>query len=148
MQDAMPAGSTKVRATWTWKGNKMKRIMCKSKIHRATVTHADLHYEGSISIDLDLLEAADILPYEKVAVWNVTNGQRFETYTIEGERGSGVVCTNGAAARLVAKGDLIIIASFVEMEDEEAKAFKPRLVFVDSNNRQKRLEKLPELVRG
>ncbi len=126
----------------------MKRIMCKSKIHRATVTHADLHYEGSISIDVDLLEAADILPYEKVSVWNVNNGKRFETYAIKGQRGSGVICTNGAAARLVSKGDLIIIASFVQMEDEQARTFKPKMVFVDSNNRPKRAEKLPELVNG
>jgi len=122
--------------------------MCKSKIHRATVTHADLHYEGSISIDVDLLEAADILPYEKVSVWNVNNGKRFETYAIKGQRGSGVICTNGAAARLVSKGDLIIIASFVQMEDEQARTFKPKMVFVDSNNRPKRAEKLPELVNG
>jgi aspartate 1-decarboxylase len=107
----------------------MRRIMCKSKIHRATVTQADLHYEGSLSIDANLMEAADILPFEKVSVWNVSNGERFETYAITGEAGSGVICANGAAARLVSKGDLIIIATFAEMEDEEAKSFEPKFVF-------------------
>jgi len=137
-----------LRATGSGKEILMKRIMCKSKIHRATVTHADLHYEGSISIDVELLEAADIIPYEKVAVWNVTNGERLETYALEGERGSGVICCNGAAARLVSKGDMVIIASFAEMDDEEAKSFKPKLIFVNEQNRIKRLEKLPELVTG
>jgi aspartate 1-decarboxylase len=124
----------------------MKRIMCKSKIHRATVTQADLNYEGSISIDANLLQAADIIPYEKVAVWNVTNGERFETYAIIGEANSGVICCNGAAARLVSPGDLIIIASFAEMEDEEAKRYEPKLVFVDSKNRIKELGTLPSVV--
>lgn len=113
----------------------MDRKMLKSKIHRATVTGADLHYEGSITIDLDLMEAADIIPYEAVAIWDVTNGSRFETYAIEGERGSGVICINGAAARLVAPKDLVIIASFVNMENEEARAYQPKLVFVDEQNR-------------
>lgn len=113
----------------------MERKMLKSKIHRATVTGADLHYEGSITIDLDLMEAADIIPYEAVAIWNVTNGSRLETYAIEGERGSGVICLNGAAARLVAPKDLVIIASFVTMENEEARAHQPKLVFVDEQNR-------------
>lgn len=113
----------------------MERKMLKSKIHRATVTGADLHYEGSVTIDQDLMEAADIIPYEAVAVWNVTNGSRLETYAIEGERGSGVICLNGAAARLVAPKDLVIIASFVNMENEEAIAHKPKLVFVDEQNR-------------
>ena len=126
----------------------MKRIMCKSKIHRAMVTRADLHYEGSISIDTRLMDAADIIPYEKVAVWNVTNGERFETYAITGERDSGVICCNGAAARLVSPGDLIIIVTFAEMEDKEAQSFKPSLVFVNEQNRIKKLEKLPELVNG
>ena len=98
----------------------MQRIMLKSKIHRATVTGADLHYEGSVTIDRDLMDAADIVSYEKVAVWNVTNGNRLETYAIEGERGSGVICLNGAAARLMAPKDLVIIASFVNMENAEA----------------------------
>jgi len=109
--------------------------MLKSKIHRATVTGADLHYEGSVTIDRDLMDAADIVSYEKVAVWNVTNGSRLETYAIEGERGSGVICLNGAAARLVAPRDLVIIASFVNMENAEAIKYEPKLVFVDEENR-------------
>jgi aspartate 1-decarboxylase len=113
----------------------MERKMLKSKIHRATVTGADLHYEGSVTIDRDLMEAADIIPYEAVAVWNVTNGSRLETYAIEGERGSGVICLNGAAARLVAPRDLVIIASFVNMKNEEAINHEPKLVFVDDQNR-------------
>lgn len=113
----------------------MERKMLKSKIHRATLTGADLHYEGSVTIDLDLLEAADILPYEAVSIWNVTNGSRFETYAIEGERGSGVICINGAAARLVSPRDLVIIASFSSMSDAEARAYEPKLVFVDEKNR-------------
>ncbi len=113
----------------------MERKMLKSKIHRATVTGADLHYEGSVTIDKDLMEAADIIPYEAVAIWNVTNGSRLETYAIEGERGSGVICLNGAAARLVAPKDLVIIASFVSMRNEEAVNHEPKLVFVDDQNR-------------
>lgn len=113
----------------------MDRKMLKSKIHRATVTGADLHYEGSITIDKDLLEAADIIPYEAVCIWDVDNGSRFETYAIEGERGSGVICINGAAARMVAPKDLVIIASFVNMENAEALKHEPKLVFVDEKNR-------------
>jgi aspartate 1-decarboxylase len=113
----------------------MQRIMLKSKIHRATVTGADLHYEGSVTIDRDLMDAADIISYEKVAVWNVTNGNRLETYAIEGQRGSGVICLNGAAARLMAPKDLVIIASFVKMENEAAMKYEPKLVFVDEQNR-------------
>jgi aspartate 1-decarboxylase len=109
--------------------------MLKSKIHRATVTGADLHYEGSVTIDRDLMDAADIVSYEKVAVWDVTNGSRLETYAIEGERGSGVICLNGAAARLVARRDLVIIASFVNMDNEAATKHEPKLVFVDEQNR-------------
>jgi aspartate 1-decarboxylase len=108
--------------------------MLKSKIHRATVTGADLHYEGSVTIDRDLMDAADIVSYEKVAVWNVTNGSRLETYAIEGQRGSGVICLNGAAARMVAPKDLVIIASFVNMENAEAIKYEPKLVFVDEQN--------------
>ncbi|ABQ26270.1 aspartate 1-decarboxylase [Geotalea uraniireducens] len=113
----------------------MDRKMLKSKIHRATVTGADLHYEGSITIDKDLMEAADIIPYEAVCIWDVDNGSRFETYAIEGERGSGVICINGAAARMVAPKDLVIIASFVNMNNEEALKHEPKLVFVDDQNR-------------
>ncbi|MRR57911.1 MAG: aspartate 1-decarboxylase [Deltaproteobacteria bacterium] len=113
----------------------MERKMLKSKIHRATLTGADLQYEGSVTIDRDLLEAADILPYEAVCIWDVNNGSRLETYAIEGERGSGVVCVNGAAARLVAPGDLVIIASFVSLDDKEARSHEPKLVFVDERNR-------------
>lgn len=113
----------------------MERIMLKSKIHRATVTGADLHYEGSVTIDRNLMDAADIVSYEKVAVWNVTNGNRLETYAIEGERGSGVICLNGAAARLVSPKDLVIIASFVNMDNAEALKYEPKLVFVDEHNR-------------
>ncbi|MCM0082228.1 aspartate 1-decarboxylase [Geomonas sp. Red32] len=113
----------------------MDRKMLKSKIHRATVTGADLHYEGSITIDKELMEAADIIPYEAVCVWDVNNGSRFETYAIEGEPGSGVICINGAAARMVAPRDLVIIASFVNMSNAEALAHEPKLVFVDEKNR-------------
>ena len=112
----------------------MQRIMLKSKIHRATITGADLEYEGSITIDRDLMDAADICEYEKVAIWDVTNGSRFETYAIEGRRGSGVICINVAAARLVSAKDLIIIASFVNMENEKALKHEPKLVFVDEKN--------------
>ncbi|ABL01126.1 aspartate 1-decarboxylase [Pelobacter propionicus] len=113
----------------------MERIMLKSKIHRATITGADLEYEGSITIDRDLMDAADIVSYEKVAVWDVTNGSRLETYAIEGERGSGVICLNGAAARLVAPKDVVIIASFVNMSNQAAIKHEPKLVFVDGKNR-------------
>jgi aspartate 1-decarboxylase len=109
--------------------------MLNSKIHRATVTGADVSYEGSITIDAALMGLADILPYEAVSVWDIENGARFETYAIEGQRGSGVVCVNGAAARLVSAGDKVIIASFVELEDAEARSHRPKLVFVDEDNR-------------
>jgi len=114
----------------------MRRILFKSKIHRATVTQAELHYEGSVTIDTDLLRAADILPYEKVAIWNVTRGSRVETYALEGEAGSGVICVNGAAAHQNRPGDLVIIATFAEVEDAEARVWKPTVVFVDGDNRQ------------
>ncbi len=112
----------------------MKRKMLKSKIHRATVTGADLEYEGSITIDPLLMAAADILPYEAVDVWNVTYGTRFQTYAIEGQPGSGTICINGAAARLVSRGDKVIIASWLEIPDEEAASYEPKLVFVDDKN--------------
>jgi aspartate 1-decarboxylase len=114
----------------------MKRTMFKSKIHRATVTHADLAYEGSITIDEVLLRAADILPYEKVAIWNATNGSRMETYALAGEANSGVICVNGAAARHAQPGDVVILATFAEaVDDAEAKAWKPTVVRVDGANR-------------
>lgn len=113
----------------------MRRILFKSKIHRATVTHADVDYEGSVTIDQALLEASDILPYEKVAVWNVTRGTRLETYALEGERNSGVICINGAAAHLNQPGDLVILATFTEVEDAEARNWKPTVVLVDEKNR-------------
>src|SRR5713226_8423945 len=99
----------------------MRRSMLKSKIHRATVTHANVDYEGSLTLDADLLDAADILPFEEVHVWNVTRGTRLRTYAIVGERGSGVVCVNGAAAHLAEPGDVVIVATFAEMEDGEAR---------------------------
>jgi aspartate 1-decarboxylase len=113
----------------------MRRTLFKSKIHRATVTHADLEYGGSITLDADLLRAADILPYEKVAIWNVTRGSRLETYALEGPAGSGVVCVNGAAAHHNRPGDLIIIATFAEMDEAEARAHHPVVVLVDERNR-------------
>lgn len=113
----------------------MRRILFKSKIHRATVTQADLHYEGSVTIDAALMREADILPYEKVAIWNVTRGSRVETYALEGQADSGVVCINGAAAHLNQPGDLVIIATFAEVEDAECQGWKPNVVFVDEKNR-------------
>ena len=112
-----------------------QRRMFKSKIHRATVTQADLEYEGSITIDPLLLKASDILPYEEVSLWNVTRGTRLSTYAIEGEEGSGVVCVNGAAAHLVEVGDLIIIATFGTYSEAEAAAHTPTVVLVDEQNR-------------
>jgi aspartate 1-decarboxylase len=108
--------------------------MLKSKIHRATVTEANLNYMGSITIDQDLLEAAKILPHEKVQVVNINNGERFETYVIHGERSSGVICLNGAAARLAQPGDIIIIISYVLMTPDEASIFQPTIVMVDGHN--------------
>ncbi len=113
----------------------MKLNVFKSKIHRATVTHADLEYEGSVTIDAALLEAADILPNEAVHVWNVTRGTRLVTYALEGPRGSGAVCINGAAAHLNSPGDLVILATFAEMTPDEARSFKPKVVLVDEQNR-------------
>ncbi|BAI80321.1 aspartate 1-decarboxylase [Deferribacter desulfuricans SSM1] len=113
----------------------MKRIMFKSKIHRATVTDADLHYEGSITIDKELMDAAGILPYEKVDIYNITNGSRFSTYTIEGRPGSGEICLNGAAARLVQPGDMVIIVSYGFYDEEELKDLKPVVIQVDEKNR-------------
>lgn len=113
----------------------MRRTLFKSKIHRATVTHADLDYEGSVTIDEDLLEAAAICEYEAVHVWNVTRGTRLMTYALKGARGSGVVCINGAAAHLNRPGDLVILATFAEMDEAEARAHVPKVVLVDAKNR-------------
>ncbi|MFN8359370.1 MAG: aspartate 1-decarboxylase [Candidatus Kapaibacterium sp.] len=112
----------------------MERIMFKSKIHRARITQADLNYEGSLTIDEELMEAADLLAYEKVAVVNINNGERLETYVITGERGSRTICLNGAAARRGAVGDKIIIISYANMSDEEAQKHKPTVVLVDDEN--------------
>jgi aspartate 1-decarboxylase len=109
--------------------------MLTSKIHRATVTQADLHYVGSVTVDQDLLDAADLLPGEKVAIVDITNGARLETYVIPGPRGSGVIGINGAAARLVHVGDLVILIAYGVMDDAEARTRQPRVVFVDSENR-------------
>ncbi|WP_118193406.1 aspartate 1-decarboxylase [Albibacterium indicum] len=107
----------------------------KSKIHRARVTQAELNYVGSITIDEDLIDAANIIPNEKVQIVNNNNGARFETYVIKGERGSGVICLNGAAARLAQVGDVIIIISYAQMTMEEGRNYQPRLIFPDDNNR-------------
>ena len=109
--------------------------LMKSKIHRAVVTQSDLHYEGSIGIDEHLLEASGILPFEAVHVWNVNNSERFETYAIPLRSGSGEICVNGAAARLAQPGDLVIIASFCWMEEQEGGAYKPTVVLIDEGNR-------------
>ncbi|MEI5675975.1 MULTISPECIES: aspartate 1-decarboxylase [Nocardioides] len=113
----------------------MLRTMMKSKIHRATVTQADLHYVGSVTVDEDLLDAADLLPGELVHIVDVTNGARLETYTIAGERGSGVIGINGAAAHLVHPGDLVILIAYAQVEDAEARELRPHVVFVDADNR-------------
>jgi aspartate 1-decarboxylase len=113
----------------------MKLNVFKSKIHRATVTHADLEYEGSVSIDANLLERASILPYEAVHIWNVTRGSRLTTYAIEAPGGSGVVCINGAAAHLNQPGDLVILSTFADMTPEEARRWVPTVVRVDGKNR-------------
>lgn len=117
----------------------MQRTMMKSKIHRATVTQANLEYVGSITIDKDLMDAADLLPNEKVQIVDNNNGNRLETYVIEGERGSGVIGLNGAAARLVYPGDTVIIISYAVMDDADAKQHDPTVVFVDDDNRVQRL---------
>lgn len=109
--------------------------MFKSKIHRATVTHADLHYVGSVTVDADLLDAADILPGELVSIVDITNGSRLETYTIPGERGSGVIGINGAAAHLVNVGDLVILMTYAQMSDAEARDYVPSVVHVDAQNK-------------
>lgn len=113
----------------------MRRTLFKSKIHRATVTHADLEYEGSVTIDEDLMDAAGIWEYEAIHVWNITRGTRLQTYAIKGGRGSGIICINGAAAHLNRPGDTVILATFADMEELEARTFQPKVVLVDGQNR-------------
>ena len=111
------------------------RTLFKSKIHRATVTHADIDYEGSVTVDADLLAAADIAAYEEVHIWNVTRGSRLTTYALPGERGSGVVCVNGAAAHLCRPGDLVIVATFAQVAEADVRLHRPTVVHVDERNR-------------
>jgi aspartate 1-decarboxylase len=118
----------------------MMRILCKSKIHRATVTEANLNYEGSLTLDPLLMEAAGLVPFEQVHVLNLNNGARFETYLIEGERGSGTVCVNGAAARLVQVGDPVIVLAYALVPEDELSDFTARIVFVNEHNRVVRVE--------
>ncbi|MBU1669565.1 MAG: aspartate 1-decarboxylase [Actinobacteria bacterium] len=118
----------------------MFRTMLKSKIHRAIVTDADIHYEGSITIDRALMDLADLVPYEQVNVWDLDNGNRLVTYVIEGERNGGEICMNGAAARMVHKGDRVIIASFVSVPDSRAADYHPKVVFVDERNRPEMID--------
>ncbi len=113
----------------------MRRILLKSKIHRATVTDSNLQYEGSLTVDKDLLGSVDIVPYEQIKIYNVTNGERFDTYAIAGPAGSGVICLNGAAARKGAKGDLIIIASYAHYDEMEVRTHEPKIVLLDPNNK-------------
>lgn len=113
----------------------MQRIMLKSKIHRAKVTDDNLDYEGSITIDEEIMEAAGILPFEQVQIYNLTNGNRFETYVLKGEKGSGVICSNGAAAHQASKDDLVIIATYGLLDEEELRYHHPKLTYVDEENR-------------
>ena len=113
----------------------MQRMMLKSKLHRVTVTHAELHYEGSCAIDQDLLDAADIREYQQIDIYNVNNGERFTTYAISAERGSGIISVNGAAARKAAPGDLLIIATYAMYDEMELAKFEPDLIYVNSRNR-------------
>lgn len=110
------------------------RTMLKSKIHRATVTEANVDYEGSVTIDVDLMEAASILPFEQVHVLDINNGARLQTYAIEGARGSGVICLNGAAARLIDRGDLVIILTYDQVAEPDTRGWRPTLVYVDEKN--------------
>lgn len=118
----------------------MQRLMFKSKIHRATVTAANRDYEGSLTVDADLLDAADILPYEQIHVWDVTNGARLVTYALPGARGSGEVCVNGAGAHLVKPGDLVIVATYTMMATRQARKYQPTVVFVDAANKTREAE--------
>jgi len=113
----------------------MQRMMLKSKLHRVTVTQAELHYEGSCAIDEDLLDAADIREYQQIEIWNVNNGERFTTYAIKAERGTGTISVNGAAARKAAPGDLLIIAAYATYNEIELSNFSPKLIYVDARNR-------------
>ncbi len=115
----------------------MRRTMMKSKIHRATVTDSNLDYEGSITIDSQLMDKANIIPYEQVDIYNVTSGERFTTYAIRGDKDSGVICINGAAAHKARKGDIIIIATYASFEEQELETFKPKKVYVDGANKIK-----------
>lgn len=123
----------------------MQRDLLKSKIHRATVTGANLEYEGSMTLDRELMDAADLVPHERVEIYDVTNGERFSTYVIEGARGEGEVVLNGAAAHRVAPGDLVIVCSYVRVDDSEAERWTPTVVFVDDENRP--VESRPEKAR-
>jgi aspartate 1-decarboxylase len=115
----------------------MTRTLLKSKIHRATITEANINYQGSMTIDQDLMEAADIIPFEQIQVYNIANGERFATYALEGPRGSGVICLNGAAARKGVIGDLIIIATYAALDEKELGNFEPKIVQVDAHNRRR-----------
>lgn len=122
----------------------MQRTMLKSKLHRVTATHSELHYEGSCAIDEDLLDAANIKEYEQIDIWNVNNGERFTTYAIRAERGSGVISVNGSAARKAAPGDILIIATFAAYTEMELSKYEPELIYVDSQNRiTRRGNKIP-----
>ncbi|MBF0476184.1 MAG: aspartate 1-decarboxylase [Deltaproteobacteria bacterium] len=126
----------------------MPRMMFKSKIHRATITESNLDYEGSMSIDVNLMELADILPYEMIHIYNINNGARFETYAIEAERGSGTICLNGAAARMGCAGDLVIICTYQPMDDAQAKNHQPVVVKVDSYNHPLLDHQQPRIVKA
>jgi aspartate 1-decarboxylase len=117
----------------------MQRTLLKSKLHRATVTHSELEYEGSVAIDDKLLVAADIYEYEKLEVYNITNGERFGTYAIRAEAGSGIISINGAAAHKASPGDILIICTYATMDEKQMTAFKPRLVYLDENNQIKKV---------
>lgn len=127
----------------------MQRTMLQAKLHRVSVTHAELHYEGSCAIDDDLLDAADIVEYQAIDIYNVTNGERFSTYAIRAERGSGIISVNGAAARKAAAGDLLIIAAYASYNELELQKFEPKLIYVDERNRViNRRAKIPVQMAG
>ncbi len=125
----------------------MRRTLMKSKIHRATITDANLHYVGSVTLDPELMAAADILEHERVEIYNVTNGSRLATYAIAGAPGRGEVCLNGAAAHLASRGDLVILCTYAEIEEGEARSWRPRVVFVDSANRPVRKTEVAQATR-